>query len=217
MKQLLSLLISFLGFVVIAIPVSAHVTVKPGEVGIGERTNFVVSVPTEESVPTTQLRLLIPEGIRSVRPNVKSGWTIEIKRSGEGEDTRVTELIWSGGRIPADQRDEFVFSAQAPTAETTLSWKAYQTYANGHVVAWDASPEVVEKYAKENPTEGEDDHSAPKPYSETQVINDLSETEETVTSESSNDASSNTLSLIALALSAASLGMHFYNRDKKRV
>lgn len=153
---------------------SAHVVVKPAEVGIGQRLNFAVSVPTEEDNPTISVRLVIPEGLQSVRPNVKPGWNIKLTKTGEGEGSKITEIVWTGGAIPADQRDEFVFSAQAPSKETTLVWKAYQTYSDGDVVAWENDSKTVEEFTKNNPVkEGEDNHNAPRPYSETKVINDL--------------------------------------------
>lgn len=154
---------------------SAHVVVKPGEVGVGAYTNFIVSVPTEEDVPTVQVRLVIPEGIKSVRPNVKPGWSIELKKVTNGDIERVSEVIWSGGNIPVDQRDEFVFSAQTPAEESTLVWKAYQTYGDGDVVAWENSKDTIDAFEKNNPQkEGEEDnHDAPRPYSETKVVNDL--------------------------------------------
>lgn len=192
---------------------SAHVTVKPDEVNVGQRLNFIVSVPTEETVPTIQVRLVIPEGVASVRPNVKPGWNIELKKTGEGENLRVSEIIWSGGKVPAEQRDEFIFSAQAPAEEKTVVWKAYQTYEGGHVVAWENSPEVIAEYTKKNPPKpGEDDHSAPRPYSQTKVIDDLSTSVPagTTTSESSADSSNNNttalvVSVIALVVSITSM------------
>lgn len=156
-----------------AIPVFAHVVVKPNQVGVGERLNFVVGVPTEEDNPTVGLRLVIPEGLESVRPNVKPGWTITLKKESSGEDTKVTEIVWTGGSIPPDQRDEFVFSAKAPATQITLVWKAYQTYKDGDVVSWDASPASVEEFVKNNPSTEDDNHNAPRPYAETKVINDL--------------------------------------------
>jgi uncharacterized protein YcnI len=186
---------------VIALPASAHVVVKPASVGVGERTNFAVSVPTEEDVPTTQVRLVIPEGLRSVRPNVKPGWNIEIKRTGEGEAARVSEIIWSGGQIPAEQRDEFVFSAQAPAAEAKLAWKAYQTYAGGKVVAWDQDPQVVDEYEKNNPAqEGqEEDPDAPRPFSVTTVVDDLAESEQPISLTAGMSGLALVVSVVALA------------------
>ena len=153
---------------------SAHVVVRPNEIGVGSRSNFTVSVPTEKDTSTVQVRLLIPEGVESVRPNVKQGWSIELVKSGERDAARVVEVIWSGGSIPAEQRDEFIFSAQVPGRTTTLQWKAYQTYADGSVIAWDRDPKEVEEYTKNNPvSESGHDEKAPNPFSITKVINDL--------------------------------------------
>lgn len=164
----LTLLIFSIIFLSTVKTTSAHVTVKPESVGVAERVNFTVSVPTEKDMPTTGLRLEIPEGLKSVRPLVKPGWRVQIVKeesdsmNEEGGSNTVKELIWTGGSIPADQKDEFVFSAQAPAEETQLNWKAHQTYMDGSVVSWDAEP---------NSSEAEDEDRGP--YSRTGVINDL--------------------------------------------
>lgn len=192
-----------LAFIFLPNVVRAHVTVKPSQVGIGERLNFSVSVPTEETAPTIQVRLVIPEGLSSVRPNVKAGWNVEIIKSGEGETERVSEIVWSGGSIPPDMRDEFMFSAQAPAAQGELTWKAYQTYQNDVVVAWDASPEIVSEYESSNPEQGPRDSSnAPKPYSVTKVVDDLSA--HSTTPENSNGLTA-TSSIVTLIISVAAL------------
>ena len=43
-----------------AVSVSAHVSVRPEEVGIGTFQTFTVGVPNEKDSPTTALRLVIP-------------------------------------------------------------------------------------------------------------------------------------------------------------
>ncbi len=205
-------------FLFIVNPGFAHVTVKPSEVGVGERVNFAVSVPTEEDTPTVQVRLVIPNGLQSVRPNVKPGWNIEIKTKPEGmkDDTvntgeeaprLVTEIIWSGGSIPADQRDEFMFSAQVPAEEAVIAWKAYQTYSNGDVVAWENDPNIVAEHTENNPPkEGEGNHNALRPYSETKVINDLNMSENPgETKRLTKESTALTLSIVALLLSVASV------------
>lgn len=213
-KNIIGVLVAIAGLFLSVTPALAHVSVKPGEVGVGERLNFVVSVPTEEADPTTMVRLVVPEGVTSVRPNAKVGWNIQIKKTGEGEEARVSEIIWSGGRIPAEQRDEFVFSAMAPAEATTIVWKAYQTYGDGDVVAWENSPEVIAEYTKNNPPKeggmGGDDHNAPRPYSTTKVVNDLKATPAPV---SGAQKTGNTVAYIALALSAISLGMQFSKKQ----
>ena len=205
--------------------VFAHASVKPNQVGAAERINFTLAVPTEEEDPTVQVRLVLPEGLQSVSPLVKPGWNIQLKKTGEGEEAKVTEIIWSGGSIPAEQRDEFVFSAQAPAEETTLVWKAYQTYGDGDIVAWENDPKVVQEYTKNNPPkEGqEDDHNAPRPWSTTQVINDLKASpspvanSQTGTTSVASSQSNNTpmmLSVLAVLLAAGSIGLQVYNKNK---
>lgn len=51
-------------------------------------------------------------------------------------------------------KDDFLFGAKAPADATNLQWKAYETYQDGTVVAWD-----------QEPSEAEDN----KPYSVTKV------------------------------------------------
>lgn len=174
-KMFLTVFVTLMCIGLAATPISAHVVVKPNEVMTSARTNFVVGVPTEGTSPTTGLRLLVPEGLKSVRPNVKPGWYIEVKKLGQGTDAVVTEIIWTGGAIPPEQRDEFVFSAQAPAQETNLNWKAYQTYQDGKVVAWDQDPKVVEEYNQAHASAaGHDVHAGegPKPFSITRIKGD---------------------------------------------
>lgn len=115
----------------------AHVTVKPAEVKVASYQTFTVSVPVEKDVPTTGIRLIIPEGVNGVTPNVKPGWKIETKKATVDGEEKVTEIIWSNGTVPAGLRDEFLFSAKTPAEEGKLAWKAYQTYSDGSVVSWD--------------------------------------------------------------------------------
>lgn len=136
--------------------VSAHVKVSPIEAGIATYQEFTVSVPTEKNNPTVALRLVIP-GLDSVTPNVKSGWTVAVKKSA----TSTTEIEWSKGSIPAGFRDTFVFSAKTPSKSGQIIWKAYQTYQDGTVVAWDAGSETTSE------NQG--------PYSVTTIIDDLNQ------------------------------------------
>jgi len=134
---------------------SAHVIVTPSSIGIGtDDVPFTAGVPNEKNIPVIGLKLLIPSGLADVVPNVKPGWTITVKKNGD----QVTEIDWAGGSIPVGERDQFTFSAQVPADQTTLDWKAYQTYQDGGIVAWDEDPA---------------DLTSTNPYSETQVVNDL--------------------------------------------
>ena len=225
-KKSFSILFSLIAILVLGVSnVSAHASIAEKTVGVGARQVFTLGVPNEEDVPTTVVRLVIPQGLKSVTPNAKPGWTIEIKK-GEGEGSEVTEVTWRGS-LPSGQRDEFRFQAQAPAEETNLVWKAYQTYADGDTVAWENDPKVVADYTKNNPPkEGEDDHNAPRPWSETKVINDLkasaqpvANTNNTGTTVVAGEQNNNTpmiLSIIAVLLSAGSFGLQWFRRPSKK-
>lgn len=189
MRLVKGMMLSVAAAALVASPVFAHVTVKPGEVLSGSYQTFTVSVPNEKDVATTSLRLEIPEALESVTPTVKQGWEIETTEEGEGEAAKVTSITWDGGEIPEGFRDEFTFSAKTPDEASELQWNAYQTYANGLVVAWNqaegAEPEEIE---------GEMEYG---PFSVTDVVAEASETTATKTGGTSN--------VLALLLSGAAL------------
>ena len=169
---------------------AAHVVVSPSSALTGEYETFTTSVPNEKEIPVTGLRLVIPDSIESVTPTVKPGWEIAITK----KDDKVTEISWTGGSIPAEQRDEFTFSAHLPSKAGDITWKAYQTYQDGSVVAWDQKP-------------SEDAHHEGKegkgPYSVTTV------SEEVVPANVATNKSSNIVlyvtSIVALALGVFAL------------
>ncbi|MEP7166381.1 MAG: YcnI family protein [Candidatus Woesebacteria bacterium] len=203
MKRILSSVLgSAVLLAIVVAPVSAHVVVKPDTVGVGAFQTFTMSVPVEQDQPTIALRLLIPEGLEFVTPNVKPGWTITIKKTGEGESAKVTEITWTAGSIPTGQRDEFVFSAKAPSKTTDLQWKAYQTSKDGSVVSWDVTPSTEKM-------DTDDDSAKTGPYSVTKVIDDLSPAPTTLPPMASSETSPKVKAalLASLGISAAALAI----------
>jgi periplasmic copper chaperone A len=99
----------------------AHVTLETNQAAVGAAYKAVLRVPHGcDGSPTTALRVRIPEGVIDVKPMPKPGWTLNIVRGkyaktyslyrgqvGEG----VTEIDWTGGNLPDDEYDEFVFMA----------------------------------------------------------------------------------------------------------
>lgn len=194
-----------LAFFLLSSYVSAHVVVSPKQVSTSERTTFSVSVPNEHDTPVVAVKLIIPEGVSSVRPHAKQGWKIEIIKSGEGDNAIVNEIEWSsdGADIPVDLKDEFLFSAKAPDINTELIWKAYETYADGRVVNWDQAP-----------SDKEDN----KPYSVSKVSTDsdqeniITETEE-ATLNATNKAN-RAIYLGVLGIAVGLIGIFFATRKK---
>ncbi len=129
---------------------SAHVVVTPRQVLTGERVTFSVSVPNEHDTPVVQVRLVIPDDLSSVRPHAKQGWNIEVTKTGEGENLSATEITWksAGANVPVDLKDDFLFSAKTPDTGGELKWKAYETYADGTVVAWEQDPASTQTDSK---------------------------------------------------------------------
>jgi uncharacterized protein YcnI len=167
----------------------AHVVVKPAQVATASFQTFTTGVPNEKDIEVTSLRLVIPAGLNYVSPTVKPGWTIETKKDGDN----VTEITWSGGAIPAGQRDDFTFGAQAPAKTTTLAWKAYESYADGTTVAWDQKPD------------GKDSEDS-SPYSETKVVNDLAPAKTDTPKADTNNANLGVaLGTIGIVLGAAAI------------
>lgn len=127
----------------------AHVTVKPGEVATATYQVFTVNVPNEKTIPTVSVKVIVPENITGVTPTHKSGWKISTEKERSGEDARVISITWSAGKITDGFRDEFTFSAKTPDEAAEIKWKAYQTYSDGTVVAWDKEEEG-DSHGKEN-------------------------------------------------------------------
>lgn len=173
---------------VFAPPASAHVAVTPKTALPAEGVLFSVSVPNEEEVAVTEVKVLIPAGVKSASPTVHPGWTIETAKDGE----EVTGITWKGGEIPGGQRDDFTFRAQTPAAAGELQWKAYQTYADGKTVAWDQKP-AAEGRGTESADSG--------PYSVTQVSDAAGTDDSSPVSTSGTASIALGISLVALILS----------------
>jgi len=195
-KQLVKIVVLIIFFSLVG-TTSAHVVVKPSEVGVGKFQTFTVGVPVEKESATIGLRLVLPAGLNHVSPNLKPGWNIEIKKSGEGEKTKVNEIVWRGGVIPTGFRDEFIFSAQVPAKTTTINWKAYQTYTDGSVVAWDQDLKT---------NEANEDFSQSGPYSQTKIIDDLNQ-QRLANQEKSKLNNFFLLTIVALIISALNLAL----------
>ncbi len=139
----------------------AHVTVSPSEVVSAGYQTFTVNVPNEKDIPTTSLRILIPENVTNVTPTQKAGWEI-VTEKGEGDDSdNVRSIVWGNGSIEKGLRDEFTFSAKVPEKTGEIQWKAYQVYADGTLVSWDQK-ESDDGHSEENKNMG--------PFSVTKVV-----------------------------------------------
>src|SRR5918998_6504736 len=124
----------------VSAPVWAHVTVSPEEVKAGEYETLTVSVPTEKEVPTTEIRVEVPEGFLLSGVQPVSGW----EHTFEEDGGVVTAVTFSGGEIRPQEFQQFLVQAKAPEEPGGYPWKATQTYENGSVVKWTGPPDAEE-------------------------------------------------------------------------
>jgi uncharacterized protein YcnI len=121
---------------------SAHVRVLPEEVPAGNFEVFTVRVPTEKDIPTTGVRVEVPEGFTITRVQPVPGWDYEL----EEEAGVVSAITWSGGEIGATEFQQFDVQGQTPEDPGDYPWSAFQTYEDGTVVEW-IGPEDAEEPA----------------------------------------------------------------------
>lgn len=118
----------------------AHVNVYPKETTTGAYEKYTVRVPVEKDVNTTKVKLEFPADVKVSTVQPIPGWSYEFEKDKDG---RNTALVWTAtdGGIKAHEFTEFSFVGANPKEPGTLSWKAYQTYADGEVVEWTGAPD----------------------------------------------------------------------------
>jgi uncharacterized protein YcnI len=124
----------------VSAPAWAHVVVSPEEVTAGDYETLTVSVPTEKEIPTTKIRVEVPEGFLLSGVQPVPGW----EHTFEEDGGVVTAVTFSGGEIRPQEFQQFLVQAQAPDEPGEYPWKAFQTYEDGSVVEWTGPPDSDE-------------------------------------------------------------------------
>ena len=104
-----------------AVSALAHVSLETREARAGTSYKAVLKVPHGcDGTATLKVRAQIPDGVIAVKPMPKAGWQIETVRApygrsypyfhGQQLSEGVKEIVWSGGKLPDDHYDEFVFA-----------------------------------------------------------------------------------------------------------
>jgi uncharacterized protein YcnI len=111
--------------VLTASPAGAHISLENKQATVDAAYKAVFAVPHGcAGSATTKIRVQIPEGVIAVKPMPKAGWTVEIvngKYAGEYDyhgaklSEGAKEVVWSGGRLPDGNYDEFVVSTYLTT------------------------------------------------------------------------------------------------------
>lgn len=130
----------------------AHVTLETREAAIGSYYKAVLRVPHGcAGSPTLKVKVKIPEGVISIKPQPKAGWTLETVKGkyaqsytlhGAQISAGVQEIVWSG-KLLDEHFDEFLFQAYLASSlkgGETLYFPVVQECEQG-VARWiDASP-----------------------------------------------------------------------------
>jgi uncharacterized protein YcnI len=164
MKRLLFVVSVVLGvgtMVAMSAPALAHVVVSPEGVTAGDYETLTVSVPTEKEIPTTKIRVEVPEGFLLSGVQPVPGW----EHSFEEDGGVVRAVTFTGGEIRPREFQQFLLQAQAPEKPGEYPWKAIQTYKDGSVVEWVGPPDSEEPASVIEVVSGGSEHpqSSPQP------------------------------------------------------
>jgi len=143
MKRLLfvgGVALSLCAMLAVSAPVWAHVVVSPEEVAAGDYETLTVSVPTEKEIPTTEIRVEVPEEFVLSGAQPVPGREYAFEEDGG----IVTAVTFSGGEIRPREFQQFLVQAQAPEEPGEYPWRAIQTYEDGSVVEWTGAPDSEE-------------------------------------------------------------------------
>ncbi|MBR0829396.1 YcnI family protein [Bradyrhizobium manausense] len=127
-----------------ATPASAHVFLEGKQASAGASYKAVFAVPHGCSgSPTVKIRVQVPEGVISVKPMPKAGWTVDVvegKYASEYEyhgnkiSSGAKEVVWSGGKLVDHNYDEFVMNTYLTDTlkpNTTLYFPVVQECEKG--------------------------------------------------------------------------------------
>jgi uncharacterized protein YcnI len=138
------------GVAVLALPAAAegHVSLHPNTLPAGSFPTITLRVPSEEpNASTSKVAVQFPPGFIGAQPAYLPGWKSDVVTSklaqpvqtDEGTvSEQVKEIVWSGGKIPAEHFQDFAISTTIPEDDDgkALAFKTVQTYDNGKVSRW---------------------------------------------------------------------------------
>jgi periplasmic copper chaperone A len=135
-----------------ALPAAAHVVLErpSAEAGTFYKGTFMVGHGCTGGSPTVAVTVRFPAEIATVKPGMKPGWTIELKREpidkpydsyGKRVTDRVAEVTWKGGSLPFDYYDEFMVQMRLPDTPGKRYFTVKQTCENG-ALEWNEIPEA---------------------------------------------------------------------------
>ena len=213
-KKLLSVLVAFAAVFIIALPVSAHVTVNPSQSTTEAWEVYQVRVPVEKNVDTTKVTIKIPENVEYKMYEPVDGWKTTTTTD---DNDKVVTVTWEAESeetaIKAGEYREFTFRAQNPKEPGDIVWDAFQYYADGSIVEWTGDsgaelPHSITSIAKSNVSVDSHGHS----HGTDEATDDHHATDED-TEHSHELTNVNTiLSIIAIVLSVVAIVLTFIRK-----
>ncbi|MBR0715769.1 YcnI family protein [Bradyrhizobium liaoningense] len=156
-------------------PAGAHVFLEGKQASVGASYKAVFAVPHGCSgSPTVKIRVQVPEGVISVKPMPKAGWTVDViegKYTGEYEyhgnkiSSGAKEVVWSGGKLPDHNYDEFIMNTYLTDSlkpNSTLYFPVVQECEKG-VSRWIDIPATGAGHSHESKTPAPGVKLVPKP------------------------------------------------------
>jgi uncharacterized protein len=217
-KRILGLAVfcaAFLAVFAVALPASAHVTVAAPGAAPGGYTVLTFRVPTEsDSASTTKLAVQLPTEtpFASVAVQPHPGWSFTTRTTtlakpittddGDQISKAVSEIDWTADSaataIKPGEFDQFNVSVGPLPDADSVSFGAVQTYSDGTIVRWNqvAAPG----------SDTEPEH--PKPT--------LSLTADAPEPEKADTTAATVLSIVALVLAAAALGLALVGNARRK-
>jgi uncharacterized protein YcnI len=214
-----------IGFVALAAPASAHVTVVAPGATQGGYAVLTLRVPTEsDTASTTALRVQLPTDtpIASVSVQPHPGWSFTTKttklatpiKTDDGDLTEaVSEIDWkadsAAAAIKPGEFDQFNISAGPLPKTDTLTLRAIQVYSDGNEVGWieTPAPGSTAEPAHPAPSVTLAKATAPSPTPSASPV---------ASTKSTSNTGPVTLSIVALALAAAALSIAVVTRARLR-
>jgi uncharacterized protein YcnI len=115
------------------LPALAHVVAAPDTARAGSyaAVAFRVGHACSAGDATLKVRIEIPPGVVSARPQPKPGWTYEIEREAGADPKAAPSAVTYVGRLPDEAFDEFPLLMKLPTTAETLIFPVIQTCEKG--------------------------------------------------------------------------------------
>jgi uncharacterized protein YcnI len=184
---------------------AAHVTLQPEEAPAGGFTRLDLRVPNErDNADTTKVDVEFPPGFLSVSTEPVPGWDAQVtmrkldkpvEQFGEQVTEEVGRITFSGGAIRPGEFQDFGLSLGVPDKpNSTVTFKAVQTYSSGEVARWIGPPDSEEPAPQVKLTAAEAEGGGAAQPAAAQPAAD-----------GDDDGGSDTLSIIALIVGIAGL------------